>query len=69
MRIVKDINKLVEMLPQNERILVYELVKRMVFAWDSDYTKLTDEERKRLELGKKDFENGDTINHEEINWS
>ena len=37
----KEISTLVDLLPDNEQILAYELIKRMVLAWDSDFTKLT----------------------------
>lgn len=32
------------MLPAEERSLAYELIKRLVLAWDPDYVKLTEEE-------------------------
>lgn len=68
-RTTSDINKLVEMLPENEQILAYELVKRMVLAWDSDYTKLTMEEKNILDEAKKDFEEDNIVSHDEIDWS
>lgn len=64
----KEISALVELLPENEQNLAYELVKRIVLAWDSDFTKLTANERQRLIEAEKDFVNGETINHNEINW-
>ena len=68
LNITREISALVDMLPRAEQNLAYELVKRMVLAWDSDFTKLTNEERKRLELAELDFVNNETITHEEINW-
>ena len=62
----KKISDLVELLPECEQDLAYELVKRIVLAWDSDFTKLTPVERKRLEDAKKDFVNGETVNHNDI---
>ncbi|NDO48894.1 hypothetical protein FMM75_05480 [Lachnospiraceae bacterium MD335] len=44
--------------------LAYEFIKRLVMAWDPDYTKLTPNELKRLEAA----ENGEYINAEDINW-
>ncbi len=64
----KEILELIESLPENEQNLAYELVKRIVLAWDNDFTKLTLIERQRLEEAEQDFINGDTINHNDIDW-
>lgn len=55
---------MLEMLPDTEQELAYEFIKRLVLAWDPDYTKLTPEERKRVEAA----ENGEYINAEDIDW-
>ena len=70
MRIEKsrEISTMVDLLPENEQILAYELIKRMVLAWDSDYTKLTSAERGRLEAAEQDFITGGVVNHEDIDW-
>lgn len=55
---------MLEMLPEQEQDLALELVKRLVLAWDPDYTKLTPSERARLE----EAENGEYINAKDIVW-
>lgn len=55
---------MLEMLPSQEQDLALELVKRLVLAWDPDYTKLTPEERVRLE----EAENGEYISAKDIVW-
>lgn len=55
---------MLEMLPAQEQDLALELVKRLVLAWDPDYTKLTPAERVRLE----EAENGEYINAKDIDW-
>jgi len=65
----KEISALVDLLPDNEQILAYELIKRMVLAWDSDFTKLTPAERKRLDEAEHDFSIGNTVNHNDVDWS
>lgn len=55
---------MLEMLPIQEQDLALELVKRLVLAWDPDYTKLTPEERTRLEAA----ENGEYVDAENIDW-
>lgn len=55
---------MLEMLPIQEQDLALELVKRLVLAWDPDYTRLTPEERIRLEAA----ENGEYVDAENIDW-
>ena len=57
------------MLPEQEQELANALIKRMVLAWDSDYTKLTPAERQRLELAEQEIEAGETVSHDEIDWN
>ena len=56
------------LLPEHEQLLAYELIKRLVLAWDSDFTKLTSEERERLEKSDIDLKHGDTVDISDINW-
>ena len=63
-----EISRLVDMLPESEQNLAYEFIKRIVLAWDPDYTKVTAEERKALDLAENEFEKGETFTHDEINW-
>ena len=65
----QEISALVDLLPENEQNLAYELVKRMVLAWDGDFTKLTPDERRRLEEAEYDFITGNTESHNDINWN
>jgi len=66
--VAKEIVNMVEMLPENEQTLAYELVKRLVLAWDSDFTKLTSEERRRFETAKAEFNRGDYVSYSDVNW-
>lgn len=59
----KTINML-EMLPAQEQNLAMELIKRLVLAWDPDFTKLTPDERAHLESA----ENGEYIDSQDIDW-
>ena len=65
--IAKQTVELLEMLPEQE--LANALIKRMVLAWDSDFTKLTPAERQRLELAEQEIEAGETVSHDEIDWN
>lgn len=56
--------ELYEMLPEQDKMLAYELMKRMVLAWDPDYTKLTQSEKEALEIA----EQGEYVRSDEIDW-
>lgn len=62
----KETLDLLELLPNEEQILAKEFVKRMVLAWDSDYTRVTPEERKQIEIAEKEIENGEFHTQEEV---
>lgn len=61
---VEQTISMLEMLPSQEQDLALELVKRLVLAWDPDYTKLTPDERIRLDAA----ENGEYVDSENIDW-
>jgi hypothetical protein len=64
----QEIFELTEMLPPKEQGLAYEFIKRMVLAWDPDYTRLTPVERIRLDEAERQIKQGETISHYEIDW-
>lgn len=47
---------------------MFEFIKKLVLAWDPDYTKVTPAERKALEEAEKDIVEYGTISHDAINW-
>ena len=61
----KEIIDLMEILPESDQNLALELVRKLVLAWDPDFTKLTPAERKELDEAMADPE---TVPHEAINW-
>jgi len=65
----QDLVAMFNLLPESEQNLAFELVKRLVLAWDSDYTKLTPAERARLESSERDLERGETTDYDEIDWT
>ena len=67
-QISSQVEKMVEMLPEQEQLLAFELIKRMVLAWDSNFTKLTQSEREIIEKVDKEFTNNETVKHEDI-WN
>lgn len=55
-------------LPEAEHGLAYELLRRLVLAWDPDFTKLTPSERADLEESERDLKEGRTVRMEDIDW-
>ena len=57
-----------EMLPESGQNFALEFIRKLVAAWDPDFTKLTPEERKRLEAAEQRIDNGEYVKDSEINW-
>lgn len=64
----KEAINLMEILPESDQNLALEFIKKLVLAWDPDYTKVTPAERKALEEAEKDVAENGTISHDDINW-
>ena len=67
--VTKQIVEMIDMLPESEQKLACELLKRLVQAWDPDFTKLTPAEASRLAKSKKDIANGELVSHNEVDWN
>ncbi len=59
---------MLDMLPAAEQKLAYEVMKRMVLAWDPDFTKLTPAEATAVDEAEKEIANGETIPESAIDW-
>lgn len=64
----REVIKFMEILPENDQNFALEFIKKLVLAWDPDYTKVTLAERKVLEEAEKDIAENGTISHDAINW-
>ncbi|MCM1184679.1 MAG: hypothetical protein NC337_15015 [Roseburia sp.] len=67
-QIVQESVKMLEMLPESEQELACRLIKRLVLAWDPDFTKLTPEERRQLEDAEQRMDNGEYVRDSDIEW-
>lgn len=65
---VKEVVGLMEILPESDQNFALEFIKKLVLAWDPDFTKVTPAEKKALEEVEKDMAENGTISHEAINW-
>lgn len=62
------IASMVDILPENDQQLAYELVKKLLLAWDPDFTKVTPEKAAQLEEAERNFDKGETVSMDEIDW-
>lgn len=65
---IKEAVNLMEILPESDQNFALEFIKKLVLAWDPDFTKVTSKERKELEEAENDMAENGTISHDEINW-
>lgn len=56
--------RLMDALPEEDKAFAYEFIKKLVLAWDPDFTKVTAEEAKRID----EAENSGYVDAEEIDW-
>ena len=66
--IAQQIADMVDMLPEPDQALAFELVKKLVLAWDPDFTKLTPAEQKELDQAAIEMDAGDYVPHSAVNW-
>ncbi len=62
--IVMEAARLMESLPEVDKQFVLEFIKKMVKAWDPDFTKVTAEEKERIEKA----ENSGFVDENDIDW-
>lgn len=65
---IQESVKMLEMLPESEQEFASQFIKRLVLAWDPDFTKLTPEERKQLEAAEQRVDSGEYVKDSDINW-
>ena len=55
---------LMDTLPESEQTFAYEFIRRLVRAWDPDYTKVTPDEAKQIAAA----EQSGFLDESEIDW-
>lgn len=66
--IAQQIAQMVDMLPETDQTLALELVKKLVLAWDPDYTRATPSEDAAMQQAVRELEAGDYLTDKDINW-
>ena len=64
----KQAAQLVDILPNEDQALAFELVKKLVLAWDPDYVKSTPYEDAAMKQAMHEMKNGEYVLHDAINW-
>lgn len=67
--LAQQIADMVDMLPAQDQALAFELIKKLVIAWDPDFTKVTPTERAEIDRAATEIEAGDFITDSAINWN
>ena len=67
--IAQQVANMVEMLPEQDQVLALELVKKLVLAWDPDYTRTTPAEKLQIDRAAAEIEAGEYITDSAINWN
>ncbi len=63
-----EYSEMLDMLPQAEQQLAFEMLKRIVLAWDADYTRLIPAEAAALDAAEAEIERGEVLWDDEIDW-
>lgn len=66
--IAQQIAQMVDMLPESDQALALELVRKLVLAWDPDYTRATPSEAATMEQAIGELDAGDYVPDSAINW-
>ena len=62
--ITMEAARLMDVLPEADKVFAYEFIKKLVLAWDPDFTKVTKEEAKAIEAAEK----SGFVDAVEIDW-
>jgi len=60
-----DTAKMIDMLPAEDQRFVYEFVKKLVLAWDPDFTRVTPAEAESVKMA----EESGFIPDDDIDWT
>ncbi len=66
--IAQQIADMVDMLPEKDQALAFELVKKLVLAWDPDFSKVTPAEKAEIDKAAVELEAGDYVTDQAVNW-
>ena len=59
-----QIAEMIDMLPEQDQNLAYDLIKKLVLAWDPDFTNVTKKEAAQIDEAEK----SGFVSENEIDW-
>ncbi|MBR3767724.1 MAG: hypothetical protein IKL10_05735 [Clostridia bacterium] len=62
--VAMDAARLLDVLPESDKAFAYEFIKKLVLAWDPDFTKVTPQEAAHIEKA----ENSGFVDDKDIDW-
>lgn len=62
----QNVLEIMDILPEEEQAFLYQMAKRLVLAWDPDYTKVTPKEHADMEEAEREIERGECCTMEEL---
>ena len=68
MTAAREIADMLEMLPREEQEFACEVMKKLILAWDPDFTKLTPKEAAELKIAHGQAAKGEFFSDNEIDW-
>ena len=60
--------KLLDILPDEDISIVNALIKKLILAWDPEFTKVTDKEKEVLDKSDAEMKNGEFVSEDDV-WS
>jgi len=60
---------MLDMLPEKEQEFACELMRKLVLAWDPDFTKVTPDEAAALREADAEFVRGEAVGMDAIDWN
>jgi hypothetical protein len=66
--VTKKIIDMLDMLPEKEQEFACEVLRKLFLEWYPFFQKITPAEALRISEAKKEFEYGQIISHNEIEW-
>lgn len=62
--IAQEAARLMDILPEKDREFAFEFIKKMVLAWDPDFTKTTSDEAEKIRAA----EQSGFVDEDDIDW-
>ena len=66
--VIANTIEIMNVLPIEDQEFLYSMAKKLIRAWDPDFTKLTPSEAKELKQIITEMDNGEYVSENEIDW-